>query len=256
VQRWNLVSAHKEGKEWAFWADSKSQRVWRTTRCNCCYTAHRTVENHYERHFGIDTGHEIMLHTFGVHDPDAVHYSPTPYEAFFKAMKLVQANLPTTTFVDYGSGLGRAIVCAATLPLRRVIGVEFVEELSSRAKLNIAAAQYRFACKDVSIVTANAMTRTVAPYVNIFHFYNPFLNDTLKGCIRQIAKSLRDHPREVWIVFGCPWQMSRLLAAGEIILSGSREQATHDRGSNAAQGRPHRLGHENSCARMPFIRPL
>ncbi len=53
--------------------------------------------------------------------------------------------------------------------------------------------------------------------MNIFHFYNPFLNDTLKGCIGQIAKSLRDHPREIWIVFGCPWQMSRLLAAGETI---------------------------------------
>ena len=42
----------RKEKEWAFWADSKSQRVWRTTRCNCCYTAHRTVENHVQATLG------------------------------------------------------------------------------------------------------------------------------------------------------------------------------------------------------------
>ena len=108
------------------------------------YAAHRAVETYYERRFGIDTGHEVMLDTLGVNDPDAVRYSPTPYPAFFKAMKLVGANLPTATLVDYGSGLGRIVICAATLPLRKVIGVEFVHELDRRARLNIAAATARY----------------------------------------------------------------------------------------------------------------
>ena len=193
------------------------------------YAVHRTIENHYERHFGIDTGHEVMLDALGVIDPDAVRYSPTQYPAFFKAMKLVGANLPTSTLVDYGSGMGRAVVCAATMPLRRVIGVELVEELDRRAKLNISSAQHRFKCKNVSTVVANAMDWPVGPHVNIFHFYNPFLNDTLKGCIGQIAKSLRDHPREAWIVFGCPWQMSRLLAAGEIIPNSWQKESRDSR---------------------------
>jgi hypothetical protein len=51
----------------------------------------------------------------------------------------------------------------------------------------------------------------------VFHFYNPFLNETLRRTVAELARSLRESPREAWIVFGSPWQMSRLLTAGEII---------------------------------------
>ncbi len=180
------------------------------------YAAHRFVENRYERRFGIDTGHEVMLDTLGVHDPDAVRYSPTPYPAFFKAMKLVGAPLEDSTFVDYGSGLGRIVVCAATLPLKHVIGVEFVPELAKRCRKNIAQATPHLRAP-IDIEVANAATWPVPAEANILHFYNPFLNETLKGCIGQVAKSLRAHPREIWVVFASPWQYSRLLAAGEII---------------------------------------
>lgn len=181
------------------------------------YAAREVVDYHYERHFGVDTRGDVMMHTLGVHDPDAVHYAPSPYLGFFKAMKLVGADLPSSTFVDYGSGLGRIVICAATLPFKGVIGVEFVEELNRRARLNIAAARGRFICKDVSVVTTNATQWRVPADANVFHFYNPFLNETLRATVEELACSLRESPREAWIVFGFPWQMSRLLAAGEII---------------------------------------
>jgi hypothetical protein len=181
------------------------------------YAARRVVEIHYERHFGIDTRGDVMMDTLGVHDRDAVHYAPSPYLGFFKAMKLVGADLPSSTFADYGSGLGRIVICAATLPFKRVIGVELVEELNRRARLNIAAACNRFICKDVSVVTTNATQWGVPADANVFHFYNPFLNETLRATIAELARALRESPREAWIVFGWGEQMSRLMAAGEII---------------------------------------
>jgi Histone methylation protein DOT1 len=181
------------------------------------YAAHRAVENYYERHFDIDTGHDVMLENLGVHDKDAVMYSPSPYSGFFKAMRLVGADLPSSVFVDYGSGLGRIVICAATLPFRRVIGVELVEELNRRARLNIERARRRLQCKDVSVATTNATQWPVPADASVFHFYNPFLNETLRATIATLARSLQDKPREAWILFGSPWQMSRLLAAGEII---------------------------------------
>jgi hypothetical protein len=181
------------------------------------YTAHRLVEGYYERHFGVDTGSEVMLDTLGIHDSDAVRYSPTPYPAFFRAMRLVGADLPSSVFVDYGSGLGRIVMCAASLPLARVIGIEFADELVRRCNANLERARSRFACKDTVILHANAMTWRVLPEVNIFHFYNPFLGNTLRTTVSEIARSLRNVPREAWILFGSPWEMSRIMAAGEII---------------------------------------
>ena len=181
------------------------------------YTAHRAVESFCEWRFGVDTGHEVFLDTLGITDKDAVRYSPIPYPAFFKAMRSVNADLSSSIFVDYGSGLGRAVICAATLPFQRVIGVELSEELAARARRHLDTARARFACKDVSIITTNATLWRLPTESNVFHFYNPFLNETLRSVVGEIARSLRENPREAWIVFGAPWQMSRLMSSGEII---------------------------------------
>jgi hypothetical protein len=98
-----------------------------------------------------------------------------------------------------------------------VIGIELVEELKRRARLNIASACRRFICKDVSVITTNATRWHVPPGASVFHFYNPFLNETLRATLAELARSLRESPREAWIVFNSPWQMSTLLMADEII---------------------------------------
>ena len=85
------------------------------------HAARRLEEKYFERHFAINTRGDLMQDALGVHDRDALHYAPSPYLGFFKAMKLAGADLPSSTFVDYGSGLGRIVVCAATLPFKRVI---------------------------------------------------------------------------------------------------------------------------------------
>jgi len=181
------------------------------------HAARRLEEKYFERHFAINTRGDLMQDALGVHDRDAVHYAPSPYLGFFKAMKLVGADLPSSTFVDYGSGLGRIVVCAATLPFKRVIGLELVEELNRRARLNLGRACNQFICKDVSVISTNATQWRVPEDAKVFHFYNPFLNETLRRTVAELVRSLRESPREAWIVFGSPWQMSRLLTAGEII---------------------------------------
>jgi hypothetical protein len=179
------------------------------------YAARRTLEYRYERHFGIHTAVEIQPAALGIDDVDAVHYAPSPYTAFFGAIKLVVADIPGSVFVDYGSGLGRIVICAATLPFRRVIGIELAEALTRRARHNLEAARRRLACTEIQLVNANAAEWRVPHDVNVVHFYNPFLNETLRRTVAELVRSLRENPRELWIVFGSPWQMSRVMASGD-----------------------------------------
>ena len=37
------------------------------------YAARRVEERYFERHFGVDTGGDLMQDALGVHDRDAVH---------------------------------------------------------------------------------------------------------------------------------------------------------------------------------------
>ena len=177
------------------------------------YLRARWIEARYERQFGIRTHAQISMESLGIHDPDAVFYLPTPYPGFFQAMKHVAVD---GAFVDYGSGLGRILVAAATFPFTRVTGVELSAELVERSRANIAAAR-RLVCRNIEVIRSNAADWHVPNDVTVLHFYNPFLGQTLRAVAADVARSLREVPRQVWIMFGYPHEMDLLMRAGEVI---------------------------------------
>ena len=178
------------------------------------YAARRTLEYRYERHFGIHTAVEIQPAALGIDDADAVTMRRAPIPRSL-APSSWSVRISRAAFLSIWLGLGRIVICAATLPFRRVIGIELADDLNRRARSNLAAARHRMACPDIRLVHANAAEWHVPADVNVVHFYNPFLNETLRRTVAELARSLREQPRELWIVFGSPWQMSRLLASGD-----------------------------------------
>jgi len=185
------------------------------------YARARWIEAQYERRFGIRTHGDISMESLGIHDPDAVFYLPTPYPAFFQAMKHVTTG---GAFVDYGSGLGRILVAAATFPFARVTGVEHSAELVERSRTNIANAK-RIDCPNIEVIRTNAADWRVPNDVTVLHFYNPFMNQTLRAVVSDIARSLREVPREASIMFGYPREMDVLMRAGEVIPTEWQKQA-------------------------------
>jgi hypothetical protein len=177
------------------------------------YARARLSERLYERRFGIRTRGRISLESLGIDDPDAVWYSPTSYAAFFSAMKHVPIS---GAFVDYGSGLGRTVIAAGTLPFNRIMGIELSQSLAGRSLENVAKARGMI-CKNIELICANAADWHVTSDVTVFHFYNPFLKQTLRTVIENIAQSLREAPRQAWIVFANPWGMGPIMRSGEVI---------------------------------------
>lgn len=174
-------------------------------------------ERLYDRWFGIHTRLQIELTTLGIRDPDAVVCSPVPYAAFFRAMRFVGADYANCGFIDYGCGLGRPVCCAATLPFKRVIGIELAPQIAQQARENVQRARGRFRCSDVQIVTGNAAEWRVPDDAAVFHFYNPFMGRTLRTVFREIARSMRENQRLAWIMAAEPWQVAGLMRIGKII---------------------------------------
>jgi SAM-dependent methyltransferase len=173
----------------------------------------RLTEFVYERRFGIRTRGKILMASLGISDPDAIWYEPTSYPGFFNAMRHVVA---AGGFVDYGCGLGRVLVAAATFPFAHVTGVEHSPQLARGARANLARAR-RLVCRNISVVCTNAVDWRVPDDVTVFHFYNPFVQQTLRAVVKDIARSLHEAPRRAWIVFACPWGMEPLMRSGELI---------------------------------------
>jgi precorrin-6B methylase 2 len=104
-------------------------------------------------------------------------------------------------FLDYGSGMGRVVVLAATYPFRKVIGIEVSSELNAIAKDNVRRAYKRLKCKDIDLITGDAASYVVPPEVNYVYLYNPFRGETLSRVFDNIRKSLDVTDRKLTLIY-------------------------------------------------------
>lgn len=173
----------------------------------------RIDEERYERRFNVRTHGYFSTETLRISETDGVFYLPTSYPGFFRAMRHVVVD---GALVDYGSGLGRVLIAAATFPFTRITGIELTAQLAQQSQLNVAAARGT-RCRNIEVICTNAASWHVPDDVTVFHFYNPFGSHTLQAVLADIARSLRATPRRAWILFAFPITMEPLMCAGAVI---------------------------------------
>ncbi len=121
----------------------------------------------------------------------ATHYEPTPIGELERLLASVPFALDGATFVDLGSGMGRAVLVAAGYPFRQVVGVEISPALHAIARDNLVAfGREALRCRDVRLVRRDA-TRYAFPTGDlVVYLYNPF-DATL---VERIVETLRARP--------------------------------------------------------------
>jgi len=161
---------------------------------------HQLANRYYERRLGVDTDTRVQLADLGISNPDSRDSMPISYYAFYSALKLIPLPPSACTFLDYGAGKGRAVCAAATLPFRKIVGVEFSRVLIEAALANLERMKHR-RTRQVAIHEADATEYEIPADVNLIYFFNPFAGPTLRKVVDKISSSLRAHPRLIYIVF-------------------------------------------------------
>ncbi|MEO5332607.1 MAG: class I SAM-dependent methyltransferase [Magnetococcus sp. YQC-5] len=156
----------------------------------------------------IQTTGDIPLHKLAIDSENIQHgirYGPTPRGTFSKMMQhldVMNLAYESFTFLDLGSGKGRALFLASERPFRRVIGVEFAKELVVATQKNIRryqnpnqrCFQFEVVCEDV--------THYALPVENLVIFiYNAFDALIVNTVLDRIEYSLQEHPRHIIILY-------------------------------------------------------
>ena len=161
-----------------------------------------------------ETRHEVFKEDLGLDDPDSRHHIPTPAHTQFGAFRMLMRRYvkptPDDVFLDFGSGLGAAMLIAATFRLRKIIGVEFSADLNARAAGIIDRYKHRLSTKDFQFVTADARDYEVPAEVAIVYTYCPFVLDTLRTVLRNVELSLKRYPRRLRLVCCNPGRMATI----------------------------------------------
>jgi hypothetical protein len=188
-----------------------SQRAGRARRRLLAWLANQAVEHWY----GVRTRDRVYLEDLGLPSEERVWHAPSDWLAVRRAIERLELR-SDDVFVDYGSGLGRVVLVAASLPLRRVIGVEVSAELTARARRNLAAARGRVRARTVDLVTADARDWEVPADLTAAYLYSPFLAATFDAVLQRLLDSVDDHPRPLRILYNFPLEHSRLLRTGRV----------------------------------------
>jgi SAM-dependent methyltransferase len=109
------------------------------------------------------------------------------------------------TFLDLGSGKGRALLLASRFPFRQIVGVELSPELSTIAAANVQSfsASWR-QCLQIEPRQGDATAAAYPSGPLVLYLYNPFLAPVLKRCLRNLMRSLAKEPRELYLVYVNP----------------------------------------------------
>ena len=182
------------------------------------YARHLASERYHEMRLGIRTAGPMKTAAVVQRPGLCKPYAPIPYRSFFAVMREVTIRPGEDVFLDYGAGRGRAMVLAARLPFRRVLGVEIEPSLVKAARENLLRASRLLRCRDVEVVTADAAEFGCPDDATVLHFFDPFAGAILQRVMDQVRDSLRRAPRRVTILFADPNHFAPLAAAADWLI--------------------------------------
>src|SRR5262245_56963172 len=108
------------------------------------------------------------------------------------------------TFVDLGSGMGRAVLVASEFPFRRIVGVEISPRLHEIASRNVRRYRGRRQCRNIELKRMDAVDYEPEAEDTVFFFNFPFRERLMTQVVATLERSLRAHPRRAFLAFVNP----------------------------------------------------
>ena len=164
------------------------------------HARNRMATIYYERKFGVSTAQPVSLSALSLNNKLYRQYRATGYLGLVKCFDILQV-CESDVFLDYGAGMGRVCIVAATYPFKKVIGVEISKELCEFVNKNIEKARKKLKCKNIQIIEADAAKYRFPHEVTVCFFFNPFRGEILKQVFKNIKESLEEVPRQLTIIY-------------------------------------------------------
>jgi SAM-dependent methyltransferase len=135
---------------------------------------------------------------------DIVFYAPVKPQDFDEMMQCLPQELSPFTFIDIGSGKGRALVLAAQRPFKEVIGIELSPSLHRSAGKNVERLRPSLRAR-IRTLNMDARQFVFPPIPTVAYFFNPFGEGPLGEVINNIERVHRNSHNQVFVLYLWPF---------------------------------------------------
>jgi SAM-dependent methyltransferase len=168
-------------------------------------TEARLRAENFDKSFGVETTGQIHPTQLTLNQPNQIHavsYGATDPLDFRNTVSHLPIDYAKFTFIDFGSGKGRVILLASEFPFKRVVGLEFSEELHGIAQRNINRfPKDRCRCVNLESVCTDVLEYALPGDNLVCYFCNPFDSTLMTQVVAQICESFRKRPREILALY-------------------------------------------------------
>jgi 16S rRNA G966 N2-methylase RsmD len=169
----------------------------------------------FDQEYGVDTGEIVPLYGLTVQSPNiffGIQYQPSPPDICEAAIKVLPIEPHEFCFVDLGAGKGRVLLIASSFGFKRLIGVEFAEELVKIARKNLQS------CTGTEIICADAADFEFPDGNLVIYLFNPFERPVMEKVIHRLAKaSEAKTERRVFVIYHNPKHLDIIQKCGSEI---------------------------------------
>lgn len=132
-------------------------------------------------------------------------YQPVEPELFHEMMRSLRVDFSQFTFIDIGSGKGRALLLAAEYPFRKITGVELLPELNAIAEENIRKFRSEHPSSPLINTICDDATRFTFPDAPLIVLLNnPLPEPGLRKLAHNLARRARQYDRPLLVVYANP----------------------------------------------------
>jgi predicted RNA methylase len=172
-----------------------------------------------DKKFGIETRERETLYLEGI-DPEkaqgAEWYEPVKWRVFSEIMANTPIEYSDYTFIDLGSGKGRALVFATQYAFNRSIGVELSEHLHDIAVSNIQSFEAKRGQKsNIELTCCDVREFEFPPGNLVFWMYNPFFGEVMLRFLSNLAEHCATTGNEAYLCYYMPQCREEIESRGD-----------------------------------------
>jgi hypothetical protein len=163
------------------------------------------LDQRFDHTYGVETSKYVKLSRLGFDAEDqrlSRDYAASPVRTLRCLLSRLPRNLRSFTFIDFGSGKGRTLMVASDYAFRRIVGVEFSDELHRIAEANLRSYRSRRQrCHDLASVCARAEDFPLPDGDLVLYFFNPFEPELMQRVLGNATAAWRQTPRTIYLLF-------------------------------------------------------
>lgn len=165
------------------------------------------VEARFDRDLGVDTSGLIdtkELPWDEVAATPGVGYLGVCPLTLRRALASLKIRYADFTFIDLGSGKGRALLMAAEYGFKRIVGVELFRRFHESALENVSRLRRRGQGCQIECICQNAVDFQLPEEPMVVLFYNPFPEQVMTPVVGRLGRSLERSGKDLYVIYVRP----------------------------------------------------